>query len=646
MFGRRMAALLCFLGLASSSALRLAPGAEQNAAKPPAVAPQADSGWVVGKPAIVIKTEAQPAGPQQRIVLDQLLHPSKGPLLQATPTPAPTTQEGPRKSEARLADRNDGVVGWRPANVVSAPPAGSAAQSVEVRPAPGAAPAAATELRKIEGPHKSEANSSANAPEIRGPTLEFRKPSTLVSPTTPEASRSDGDDCSGSPDGPRATPADKRPATPLPSATALPELRPGNDAAVGAVNSEHSSATSLGDAFNVTPDERNEAAQSEATQPAKSVDGEAPGRANQTQPSSAPRTVPVATTPPPPLTPQLKSLRTRVRSVLKGYFQKPLNSQDHDPWEVMHGMLAYGVHSRLRQGGERGDFITSVGWLCYNRPCKGQTLLYVTPEGELRAKQGVGLQGHMGQLLAMLAQCRVSEEYPIRVGDREFTIRDLIEAEKRTCYPKTELTFKLIAFSHYLDLDETWVNDQGLEWDMPRLIREELAQPIRGAACGGTHRLSGLSLAVKARRKSGELVDGEYARAAEFVKNYQNYAFRLQNKDGSLSTKWFQGPGDESDTDRRVKTTGHILEWLIYSLSDEELRDQRTIKSVTYLANLLYSNYSHEWEVGPVSHAIHALLLYDERVFQPFDTAPGQSIASGSNKPMATGARGGPARRE
>jgi hypothetical protein len=33
----------------------------------------------------------------------------------------------------------------------------------------------------------------------------------------------------------------------------------------------------------------------------------------------------------------------------------------------------------------------------------------------------------------------------------------------------------------------------------------------------------------------------------------------------------------------------------------------------------MYSNYDNEWEVGPRSHATHALLLYDERVFQPFD---------------------------
>jgi hypothetical protein len=124
---------------------------------------------------------------------------------------------------------------------------------------------------------------------------------------------------------------------------------------------------------------------------------------------------------------------------------------------------------------------------------------------------------------------------------------------------------------------------------------------------------------VKTRLRRGEPLDGEYQRAAEFVKKYQQYAFRLQNRDGSLSTSWFRGAGDEEDIDRRIKTTGHILEWLCYSLSDDQLREPETVRAVTYLANLMYTNYDKEWETGPRCHATHALLLYDERVFQPFD---------------------------
>ncbi len=36
-----------------------------------------------------------------------------------------------------------------------------------------------------------------------------------------------------------------------------------------------------------------------------------------------------------------------------------------------------------------------------------------------------------------------------------------------------------------------------------------------------------------------------------------------------------------------MQTTGHILEWLIFSLPEKDLTDPRLVKSVNYLASLL-----------------------------------------------------------
>ena len=121
---------------------------------------------------------------------------------------------------------------------------------------------------------------------------------------------------------------------------------------------------------------------------------------------------------------------------------------------------------------------------------------------ELRLRSGPGYQGHEGQFLHTLARSKVRSDYPIRVDGHEFTVADLIEYEKKTCRAGSELTFKLVALSHYLDSDATWTCDRGETWNIPRLIREELAQPIVGAACGGTHRLIGYSAAVNVRRKT------------------------------------------------------------------------------------------------------------------------------------------------
>jgi hypothetical protein len=320
----------------------------------------------------------------------------------------------------------------------------------------------------------------------------------------------------------------------------------------------------------------------------------------------------------PPLTRNQIALREKVRRVLKHYYNRPLSSADRSPWEVMHAMLAFEVHSRVLQS-QNGQPITAVGWLCFNQPCENRSLLYLNEDGDMRVKVGPALQGHHGQLLALLAQARVRSDYPMKVQGKDFTVADLIEVEKATCYPKTELTFKLLGLQRYLDINARWVNDQGMQWDFPTLVREEMHQPVRTAACGGTHRLAGLALAVKKRRSSGLPVDGAYAEAERHVANYINYANSLQNSDGSYSTEWFKGPGREADVDRRLKTTGHTLELMIYAAPEEQLGHYRTVRAVNYLSNIMYSNRTRDWEAGPLGHAIHALVLYDRLVFAKYD---------------------------
>lgn len=335
----------------------------------------------------------------------------------------------------------------------------------------------------------------------------------------------------------------------------------------------------------------------------------------------------------PPLNNSQMQLRTKVRRVLAHYYNRPLNTRDRSPWEMMHAMLAYEVHSKVLQGGPQGKPTTAVGWLCFNQDCKRRSLMYVNNDGELRVRVGPALQGHHGQLLAMLAQSKVSKDYPMLVDKQDFTVSDLIEMEKRTCYPRTELTFKLIGLSHYLPSGATWMNDQGMQWDIPKLVSEEIRQPVRGAACGGTHRLAGLTLAYKKRIQRGEPVDGEYLRAKHFVTKYQQYAYRLQNRDGSFSTEWFRGPGNKDDVDRKLKTTGHLLEWLLYAATDKELKHRKTTRAVNYLATIMYNNRYRDWESGPLGHAIHALLLYDRMMFAPYDKQAPPPVAGKSKRP-------------
>ena len=307
---------------------------------------------------------------------------------------------------------------------------------------------------------------------------------------------------------------------------------------------------------------------------------------------------------------ELTLLRGNVRKCLAIYRQKHENAATRSPWGIMHAMITFGAETEIYASGHKKN---AIGWLCWNNACRGMRLLRLE-NGRIQGNEGPGLQGHAGQFLALLAQCGVKSSSPIRVSGRDFTVADLIASEMASCKPKTELTFKLIGLSHYLKSDTAWRTSDGERWDIPRLIKEELAQPIVGAACGGTHRMMGFSYSVRVREKRGEPVTGEWLRAQKYVKDYVEYTFRLQNPDGSFSTKFYEGRGNSSDIQERLRTTGHLLEWLVFTMPEDRLLDPRLLAAVKYLSQLMLRNQDEKWEVGPKGHAVRALVLFDKRV--------------------------------
>jgi hypothetical protein len=317
-------------------------------------------------------------------------------------------------------------------------------------------------------------------------------------------------------------------------------------------------------------------------------------------------------------------LNQYVRHVLDDYYQRPMNTRDDGPWSMLHWSIAYGVDAQVRIGGPQGDPITAIGWLCWNRPAAGQRLM-LHRGGDLVLPIAPGMQGHHGQFLSMLAQAGVMSTYSVRVGNRELSVADLVEHEKRTCRSGMELTFKLTGLAHYLTSQETWQNDQGEPWSVGRLLIEELRQPINRhvACCGGTHRLFAWNYAVHRRRREGLPIDGPWETAAQRTRAYQRRAFQLQNRDGSFSTAWLDRPENQNDATRKLTTSGHILEWLVFSLPDERLTDPRLERGVQFVADLLYENRGANWHRGALGHSLHALALYEQRT-QP-DGGPRRS---------------------
>lgn len=322
-----------------------------------------------------------------------------------------------------------------------------------------------------------------------------------------------------------------------------------------------------------------------------------------------------ATAAPPPSGYEFDALRHQIGRVMDIYRRRPLNTLEHNPWEVMHWSLTWGAGAKIRQGAGEGDLVGSFAWLDRGGRCNGQVMV-ATDRGRLVALQGKGMQGHASQYLAVMAQARLPRSTPISLDDRQFTIADLIESEKRACKTKTELTFVLIAMAHYLETDATWTSDDGESWSLHRLVEEEAAQPIQGEACGGTHRLFALGYACQERMRETGGLDGAYVKANRIFRLHQQQMFsELQNRDGSFSTAWFEKPEDGWDVERKLRTTGHMLEFLVSTADQKVLYHPKTVKAVKFLADALEDEPKKDWKIGPMCHALHALAVYQERVW-------------------------------
>ncbi len=316
-------------------------------------------------------------------------------------------------------------------------------------------------------------------------------------------------------------------------------------------------------------------------------------------------------------------LRVPIERTLSDFWAKPENAQERTYWGMFHNIMIFDKDTSIIDGKNRHN---AVAWMAGNNPCRNQILLEHDARG-IHVLSGVGLQGHQAQMLAVYGLIDVPASYPLYVGRKKFSVGDVVQREMEDCKSGAELTFTLIGLSHYVDSDSQWVASDGQDWDFERLIQEELSQPIVGAACGGTHRLMGFAHALRRRRAEGKPITGQWARADRYVKDFIAYTWQLQNRDGSMSTEWYEKPEDNGKIDRKVQTTGHMVEFLLTALPDDQLQSPQMLRSITFLVNTFIRERGHEWQVGPKGHALRALAMYYRRVFGRPDPWRAVSVA-------------------
>src|SRR5690606_8173319 len=103
------------------------------------------------------------------------------------------------------------------------------------------------------------------------------------------------------------------------------------------------------------------------------------------------------------------------------------------------------------------------------------------------------------------------------------------------------------------------------------------AQDINASACGGTHRLSFMAMALARYRESlddpGAELTGGWLAAEEKIQQAIRTAREQQNPDGSFSAAYFARPSQaRGNFDLEIGTSGHVFEFLTLAMTDEELK--------------------------------------------------------------------------
>lgn len=317
-----------------------------------------------------------------------------------------------------------------------------------------------------------------------------------------------------------------------------------------------------------------------------------------------------------------RELGERLDAVIALVHTRKLDLDVHAAWHIIHGALAFQREFLVELQGQMVpalDHALSGGRIRGWDFEPGIVLDPQTGRRGLRALLDPGSkagQGHPDQWLGYLAECGLTADQTIRVGEQTFTIADLVQ-QAEWDVPRNaerEYSWTLMALTSYRPTTYEWTASDGQTWSIEKLVGIELEHELAESACGGTHRMYGLSMALNRHLAQNGQLSGQWKVADQRISEVIETARRYQNPDGSFSTNYFQRPGTSADIAQQLGTTGHILEFLSLAMTDEQIQQAWVRRAAIRLCEILEQTRDMELECGALYHATHGLILYRKRL--------------------------------
>jgi hypothetical protein len=318
----------------------------------------------------------------------------------------------------------------------------------------------------------------------------------------------------------------------------------------------------------------------------------------------------------------LDELQKKLDDELEYTFSRRLDLQKQATWQILHGALAFQREFQVITAD--GETVSAVDYLLAGGVMNGWDIRLVPsktrPNPGIRALLDPGSkagQGHRDQWFAVLAQCDLLPEQTIKVYGETVTMADFVFQVQQDV-PRNlerEYSWTLIGLTKYLPTSATWTGSDGKQWSIERLMEIELEQDLNRSACGGTHRLIGITMALLQHLADGGQLTGVWKQADDKIQASIARAKELQNPDGSFSINYFQREGISADLAQDLGSTGHVLEFLTLAMTQEQLSEPWVQHSVSHMCELFHRTRGIGLECGALYHAAHGLVLYRQRVF-------------------------------
>jgi len=227
---------------------------------------------------------------------------------------------------------------------------------------------------------------------------------------------------------------------------------------------------------------------------------------------------------------------------------------------------------------------------------------------------------HTDQVLATFAQLEVVDSTSIRVGNRQVTVRDVVnEVVSRFYLRQKEIEWTAIAMAYYLDTPGPFKNHLGEEWCFDDLARELIDRDFRLTSCGGVHRLEAIVAVERAGRRKKVLSEAMQASLSQFISTKARLACLRQKSDGTWPADWYKTASAAHDgftvnsKTSDLLVTSHLTQWL-FELPDRFVettqRDSAISLALPWLRHRLLAVTPGEIrsQFCPLTHAAQSVL--------------------------------------